>query len=404
MSDLEILDRAFASLTRDLAHSPGPGAAAAMSTARTRRRTKIGAVALATLVVVGGGLTVPRLVFPEDGVAAYGGSAPLDSSALERATDGWLTGWEEWSEHSPKGGGGYTMPACFSDDDLATKQPQVGGGLSRFLGSGFALGIAVLAEYPDAATAERAQSEAYATCRGATTIPVDGVQVRHYAEAPSGTDTSLTDVWTAQIGAQRLTLEIAGRAGTAPAPAIERVAEALVAGLRAGEVQETYEGDPHAADPDAMPQLPEFPSGDLDRALAGWRAASRGSATSVPDTPCLGEEITTGSATGSGGGTPDGVTWSAAAFHDEDAGYERVEAMVDELRDCTGPEMTLEGLSNGVTLVTYDTGGPDGRGAIWLSAVGDRAGLVAVDGADRQMPTDVAQDVATVLHTYLRLP
>ena len=87
MPDLDdlALDRAFTSLTRDLAHSPGPGAAAAIRTSRNRRRTRVGAVALATALVVGGGTTLPRLVFPEGGVAADGGSARFDTAALTQA-------------------------------------------------------------------------------------------------------------------------------------------------------------------------------------------------------------------------------------------------------------------------------------------------------------------------------
>jgi hypothetical protein len=407
MSDLDQLDprldQAFEALTRELARAHAPGAAAAVSTARRRRRTRVGGVALAALVVVGGGLTLPQLLAPEDGVAARGGEAPLDAAALERATEGWLSGWEEWAQYSPKGGGAYSMPGCLSPDVLEERLPQVAGGLSRFLGSELALATAVFTEYPDAATAERVQAGAFPACRG-TTMTVDGAEVWHYAEAPTTSGTSVTDVWTVQIGSERLVLEVAGRAGVAPEAAVERMAEAAVAGLRSGESQETYSGDPYAVDPDARPQLPPVDGGALGRALDGWRSASRASASGIANTPCLAEQVDEGSVAGSSGGTPRGVTWSIGGFADDTAGEARIIAMLAELRACTDWAMSVEELPNGVFLATYDYGGPDGRGALWLAHNSDRAGVIAVDGADRPMPTGVAQGVADSLYASLRLP
>jgi hypothetical protein len=253
MSDLDQLDRALDALTRDLAHAPGPGAGAAMGTARTRRRTRAGAVALAALVVVGGGLTIPRMLSAStDDVAADGAEAPLDAGALEQATQGWLAGWEQWTPNAPQGGGSFSVPACLSGGASGAEQPQIGGGLSRFLGDEFAYASAEFAEYPDARTAEVAQDGSFAICRGATTMTIDGTDVRHYAEPSADVGTAITDVWTVRIGAERLTLEIAGRAGVAPETAVERVAQAVVAGLRSGAVQEQSSGDPNAVGDRAM--------------------------------------------------------------------------------------------------------------------------------------------------------
>ncbi|MBL0749819.1 hypothetical protein [Nocardioides baculatus] len=405
MSDLDQLDRAFDSLTRDLAHTHGPGAAAAMATARSRRRTKVGAVALATLVVVGGGLAVPRMMSASvDGVAANGASAPLDAAALETATEGWLSGWEPWAPNSPKGGGSFSVPECLGSSTTMDQPPQVAWGMSRFVGSEFAMATAMFATYADTTTAETAQARAYATCRGATTTTVDGIEVRHYSEAPTNEGSSVTDVWTARIGAERITLELAGRAGVAPGPAADRVAEAVVAGLRSGEMQESATGDPYAADPSQIPQLPPVMDSDLTRALAGWKAATPASATTIPNIPCLSAQVDSGNVGSSSSGTPMGVSWMIGGFEDEATGPANVQRMLDELRSCTDPRMSVATVAAGVTLVTYDSGGDDGHGALWLHAVGDRAMVTGVTGAADAMPAGVADDVARVMDDWLRIP
>lgn len=402
MPDQDVLDRAFTSFTRDLAHAPSPGAAAAVATARRRRRTRVGAAALAAAVIVGGGLAGPRLLPSGDGVASGADGAPLDAAALETATEGWLTGWEAWERFSPKGGGTFSMPTCFSTEDGRTKAPETGGGMSRFLGDDFAIGQAVLTDYPDVATAEDEQQAAYGACTGATTIEVDGTEVRHVAVPPTDADTVMTDVWTTRIGARRLTFQVGGRAGVAPADVAERVAEAVVAGLRSGEVQEAFDDEPDAPAAVEVPQLPEVMDTDLTDALDGWRAAERGRGSGVPNTPCLSVEVTERASSSSASGSPRGITWALGGFLDETTGRRTVERMVEELRSCDGPAMTVRTLPNGVTLATYQY--DDRHGALWLGAVGDRAGVVAVDGAPTPTPAGVDEAVAEVLDGWLRLP
>ncbi|KQV65754.1 hypothetical protein ASC64_12645 [Nocardioides sp. Root122] len=399
MSDLDRLDRAFESLTRDLAHAPSPGAAAAVTTARRRRRTRVGAVALAALVVVGAGVAAPRLHMSGD-VAGGAGGAPLDAAALEAATQGWLTGWEPWERYSPKGGGGFALPACFATEDGRTKEPGTGGGISRFLGDDFAIGQALFTDYPDAATAQEEQEAAYGACTGATTIEVDGTEVRHVAVAPSDADTAMTDVWTTQVGARRLTFEVGGRAGVAPPDVVDRVAEAVVAGLRSGEVQESFEDEPDAPAAVQVPQLPEVMDSDLTDALAGWRASTRRDASGVPNAPCLSVEASEGALASSSSGTPRGVTWTLGGFTDEETARHTADRMLEEVRGCA--DMTVRTLANGTILATYED--DDGHGAVWLGAVGDRVGVVAVDAAPGPAPEGVDEAVAEVLDGWLQLP
>jgi hypothetical protein len=407
MSD--VLYRAFESLTRDLAHSPGPGAAAAMSTVRTRRRTRVGAVALAALVVVGGGLTVPRMLSSEDGVAAGGGSAPLDTVALSRATEGWITDWEDWDRYSPWGGGGFSTASC-SDAGRQSAEPApepASTGGSRFVSHSGPSAVLVVQQYADADQASSAQDlsgPAPDTCGTTTTYDVDGVQVRHDSiPQEGGTPVMwLGDIWSVRIGADRAVLQLVNDTGVADDATAELVAEALVAGLRDGWTQSGMKPVPPAGP--QTPQLPELSEQDLTRALAGWRAAARTRASGVVDTPCLGLSVSTGTVASSGSGTPRGVTYELGGYADDRSGTERIAAMVEELRTCDDVSMEVEELADGVVLATYDYGGPDGHGALWLAARGDRAGVVGVDGAAGPMPASAHEAVAEVLDGWLSLP
>jgi hypothetical protein len=406
MSD--VLDRAFESLTRDLAHSPGPGAAAAMSTARTRRRTKVGAVALAALVVVGGGLAAPRLLSPEDGVAAGSGSARFDKVALSRATEGWITDWEDWERYSPWGGGGFSTAGC-SDvggpgGESAPEPASTGG--SRFVSHSGASAVLVVQEFADAERASSAHdlsSPAPDTCGTTTIYDVDGVHVRHDSIPQEGGTPLmwLGDIWSVRIGADRAELQLVNDTGVADDATAEDVAEALVAGLRDGWTQSGMETVPPAGP--QTPQLPELPEKDLTRALAGWRGAARTSASGVPNTPCLGLSVSTGTVASSRSGTPHGVTYELGGYDGGQSGAERIAAMVEELRTCDDFSMEVTELGDGVVLATYDYGGPDGHGALWLAARGDRAGAVGVDGAAGPIPAGVDVAVAGVLDDWLSL-
>lgn len=409
MPDLDdlVLDRAFASLTRGLAHSPGPGAAAAITTARKRRRTRVGAVAFAALVVMGGGLAAPR-VLPQDGVASHGGSGRLDAAALDRATEGWISDWEAWERFSPYGSAGFGMPGCLdvAVPEGAPAPEPTSYGTSRFVTPSGATAVVLIERYADPAVAASAQAASRPTpdtCDATTTYDVDGALVRHTSVPPEGDsvgDAWLGDIWSVHIGTGRAEVQLVNDSGVADEAVAERVAQAVVAGLRDGWTMSGM--DAVVPQPPGKGQLAELSQDHLDEALAGWQSTQRVSASSVPNTPCLDEQVDSGSVTSSGGGTPWGVTWAVAGFDGESAGQERIAAMLDELRACADPAMSVDQLADGVTLVTYDYDGPGGHGALWLAANGDRAGVIGVDRADKAMPTGAAEMVADLLRTYLQ--
>lgn len=401
------LDDAFAAFTRDLAHAPSPGAAAAISTARRHRRTRVGGVALAALLAVGGGLAVPGLVGAGDGVAAGGGSARFDRDALAAATDGWIGEWEDWERYSPWGGGGFGAEACATPVSATSAPQPTSTGVSRFVSHSGASAVVVVEGFADATTAREAQDRALPspdTCGTTTTYDVDGVEVRHDSMPPDGDaadDMWLGDVWSARIGDARAELQLVNDAGVADDATVERVAEALVAGLRDGWTQESNDVVPQA---EGKGDLPAWPGADVERALAGWHAAGRMTATGTPNTPCLGESLQSGAVSTETGGTPRGVTHRFAGYADDTSGPEKIETMLAELRACRDAQMRVATLANDVHVATYDTGGAAGRAALWFAAEGDRAALVAVEGADRPMPPGVEEDVADELRAALRLP
>lgn len=248
MPDLDQLDRAFDALARDLSRSPGPGAAAAIATARKRRRTRVGAVALTALVLVGGGLAVPRLAFPEGGVAAGGGAARFDAAALEVATEGWADDWEPWDRSSTKVSGSFGKAGCVDGYTGGGEGPgPTGTASSRFIAAARATAVLVVERYAseaDAAASQDVSGPEPDTCGATTFFIVDGVRVRHDSAPPEGdggayggTDAWLGDVWTVQDGRDRAVLEMVSTVGVAERDTAERVAEALVAGVRDGWTQ-----------------------------------------------------------------------------------------------------------------------------------------------------------------------
>ena len=404
MSDLDhtsSLDRAFEALTRDLAHSPGPGAAAAMSTVRRRRRTRVGAVALAALVVVGGGLTVPRLLFPTDGVAANGGSAPLDATALESATEGWLDGWDL----EARMGGSFSRPGCTALD--ATPLSTERGDTVLFVDDSSA--AVRISGFPDASDLERSwdwQVAALTECDDLgrpEEVPVDGTSVLHWRVGLPDDGARTTDVWIARDGLRVGQLELVTSERAASAESVRGVAEALVAGIRDGWTESGTEQV--APRPLRGTMLPEWPDVDLEGALDGWQSPTERAATTSPNLLCLHDRLNgvTTSITG-GGGSEHGLSYVVAGYDDPAGGTANVEVILDELRACASTDVRLETLPNGVHLATYDTGGPEPENAIWLAANGDRAGMVAVERADRPMPASARQDVADALYEILHLP
>ncbi|MCF6376790.1 hypothetical protein L2K70_04160 [Nocardioides KLBMP 9356] len=400
MSDVDQLDRAFEALARDLAHTHGPGAAAAMATARARRRTKVGAVALATLVVVGGGLAVPRMLFPADGVAANGGSARLDAAALEQATEGWLDGWDL----EARMGGSFDRPGCDALD-ATPLSTQTGTTVLFIDDSSAAIRINGFPDGDDVGRSWDDQVADISACERLGTparVPVDGTTVMHWRVDLDDDGARTTDVWLAKDGLRTGLLELVTPARPAPDASVRGVAEALLAGVRDGWTESgMQQTTPRPLD---VGRLPEWKDVDLEGAFDGWRSPTKRAATTAPNLLCLDDHLDGSTAGTAAGGSPWGLSYRIAGYLDPAEATADVEVILDQLRACDSSDVRLRTLPNGVHVATYDTGGPEPYNALWIAAEGDRAGLVAVERADRALPADVPQDVADALLQILRKP
>lgn len=384
------IDRAFDALTADVTVRAGrPGAAAAMATARRRRRTTLGAAAAVVALSVGAVL-LPQVAPERLGLAAdLPASAPLDVAALEEATDGWITGW---TADDPVGS--FTQPGCIGSP--SSLPPETTLGRSSFAASTHSGTIVALRGYETSAQARASYDARVAeldACRAASgTVVGDyppGTEVRHYrtTSVGSGTDRALTDIWVAVTGQRVGVLEGSTSADAAPDDAVAAVADALVAGLRSGWVQDELE--PVGAQPPTRPQLPRYDERGLTAALDGWRAAEPMDEFATPSTPCLATPHD--GVAGSGSADRQGPYLAVEGYAEPGRrAAQEAERVLEGLRECREVPMTERRLGDGVTVMTYDRGGPVGHGAVWVGSSADRVMLVSVDGADAPVPGTAA--------------
>ena len=397
------IDLAFASLAHDvMLRAAPPAAPVAIGRARRRRRTYAGIAAAAALVVAG--IAMPSLAGSGSGTDLADGvpdAARLDAAALNEATQGWISDWDEGL------GPPFGMPGCLDVPGVevagavslgTTKlagQPSSGAGLTAW-------------ESPDPASLERAWDRSgaiYTDCADLAETdvadPGNGVEVRHWTAAPLPDDPGarLSDVWVARTPTRIGTLTVFTTAGSAPAPTVDAVADALVAGLLDGWTQQVEDPRDTLAVP-RREQLPPFDDAGFKAAVADWRNPGRVEGASEALRACL-PSIRGDSADSSGSSSWGGSYAVAGYLRPGPDAAEEVQAAAKVLRDCEVTQMTELTLPGGVTAFTYDLGTPDGHGAIWLAASADRAVTVAVDRASSPLPEAVGRAVADVVRRVL---
>ncbi len=233
------LDAAFEALEHDIAGlSRGPGAARAVSTARRRRRTSIGAAAAVALVALGG-IVATQVVGTHDTTVEPVGRpspAPFDNAALTKATKGWTGPWGDLT--TPKSGALHKKTL---DPHCLAKLPSAVAPGSTGSGGGIAVTPRVHEmtrswlmlwgdDHPNAARQTYAALvPLFQACHQATP--------RHSytwvdAQAQSWDVSDSQQLWVAQADDAVAIMWMGGSAGAVPDRIDRRVADALVAGLQ----------------------------------------------------------------------------------------------------------------------------------------------------------------------------
>ena len=275
-----------------------------MTTVRRRRRTRVGAVALATLVVVGGGLTVPRLLFPADGVAADGGSAQVRHRGARRARPtGGSSGGRPGSSTRPRRGaspgGGAPTPAGHRTPTPGPRAERAGDLTLRRRHERRQRLCSWSCATPTSA-ARDVRRRRWPTPHRTRAAPrrrttSTACEVRHDSMPPeAGRATPacwLGDIWSVRIGADRARVGAGDRHRRGRRRRTRRGGGrgCCVAGLRDGWTQ-SGDGLGPASPPATEGPAPRRGRTSTSRAaLAGWQVSRpRRAATTSPNLLCLG--------------------------------------------------------------------------------------------------------------------
>lgn len=399
----ERLDAAFDRLAREVGHRPGPGAAAAIRTARRRRTTGIAAVAASVALAVGAGaLTVnladdPPEVRPAE--QPLPAAAPLDQDALSVATEGWASGWTAQTDATAM----TRVPICESVETPGDGPEPDTFGVFTAGRDLTALVVYARVRDPETRSALRQQMvDSVATCPGAQHLepglrPEGATVDRYAAETSDGTDQRM-DVWVTEVGDQVGMLVIGSDAG-GPGPEVdERVTAALVAGT-----QEMWA--PGIDDVVKDPSSGSTPLRTLDQeavmgALGSWTpATTRGIG---PTTPCLDPSWIEDAAGFRGSPvTDEHISVMSYAFPEETSDGALI-TLGRSLVECNSVQVSEWSLGEPapgveVTIYTYDRGGRAGHGALWVAVSDGVVATVEVDQVGTTLPGAVAHDVAAEL-------
>jgi hypothetical protein len=240
------LDAAFARLEQDIAGLSSPrGAGAAIATARRRRRTAIGG-AVAGLALVVGAVAVGQGVASRNasvGPAQLPAPAPFDAPALSAATEGWVSHWGPLSKPGQFSNRGADAPRCLGamakDFDRPAAGPTGGGG--GVLVSHGEESLSSLAQW--SADHQNASSVVYAAvvtsvdaCPNVTSDRPylwEGARAHSWTIRVAGKETQ--HLWVARANNAVGYLWTGGSTGLPPENVDQRVASALVAGLRSSK-------------------------------------------------------------------------------------------------------------------------------------------------------------------------
>ncbi len=392
MPDLD-LDDAFDTLTRELsAQTSSPGAAAAIRQSR-RRRAAIGASAAVVVLALGGALVSQTVgedqVLPAGPDTTLPDPAPLDATALDAATSGWVSGWRPPTEADSSALAGFDQEiACLGAMDEGGSLPEParsGGGL--LVTDGQQIGFMVFADFAeqveDTERMRSAVSAHLSRCAGdsgsVTTYDDRGVAT-HYA-VPADTGVPAQDVWITVLDDRLGILAIVNTQDPPTADVVVAVGRADLAALMSeatySEQDGTEAGAGSASSSSGSSVVYDLvTAADLDPYFTAWPAWSTRGSGDFPKLPCL--------ADGSGGapsstlsGTIGSTAWqSFETFESGTDADAAAGALLDALEACDQVRWDIGRLDlTGATqasIASYE------QGALWVVTSGKGVSTLGV--------------------------
>ena len=408
------LDAAFAALEQDISTlSTSPGAGAAVARARRRRRTTVGAIAGATVLVVGGAVVGQGWSVHDDAVAPADqlpAPALLDGPHLSKATEGWTPAWSTNNQQArlkmgQTFGGGCLMVA-----------PRGRSGIAVLGNSHGDVAAALMSDYGTHAAEEqhdwRGMERRLAACSGAQLVSSfsdpSGAVGHTYRLPATQSGTAPEYEWIVSTGQGIGVLKIFDQSDELPAANNRPVADALLAA-----VQDPSSYDQQGTTPpggvqriDPAKTLGQVWSEALTPALVGWSTpwdprlplADGGSPPSDPACTAGFLKDPSGSSQTVNVGT-DGHEW-VQWFDSESGATQALEQVQRDLKSCATPYAF-----HTVTL-------PDGRPILvgvgpqvfWATRVASHILVLAVPAGDTPPPDEVSLKVGALLEHVLEQP
>lgn len=417
MPDIHDLDEAFRAFEQDIAHvTRAPGAGVAVRSARHRRRTTIGAVAVG-LALVGGAVMIGTGTSGRDDTVRPAGRLPapaaFDGAHLTSATHGWTPAWGPMTDvvrHKiAMSYGGYCFPSLHSGH---------GGirGLANPHGDG---ALAVMSDYGRAVEAQAAwrsverQVERCPEAHPVTSFTVSsGIEGRTYRVDPSGAETAPEYLWIATTGSQVGALKIFGQSNALPAGSNGPVAGFLLAALQdPGSYHDpgTSPGHQHrftsrAGRIDPAKTLGQVWPEPLEPALTGWTTPwlpklDPVAGLSLPQCAGAFDGDTPGPAMTVSVGT-NGYEW-VKWFREDAPAQLAVDALQQALASCPTPyDVHTVTLTSGRPVVV--AAGSDE--VLWFTRVASHVLVLQIPAGSTPPPDEVSLEVGAVLEHVLRQP
>lgn len=409
------LDAAFARLEQDIAGVSSPrGAGLAVTTARRRRRTTVGAIAAVTVLAVGGVAIAQGAGHDESVSPTHQLPAPalLDGPHLSAATAGWTPAWEPGTQQAKETLDQTFGGACFAGvPGVPTGQIAI----HSFGNSHGDLAVAVMSDFGSRTTAANAGwrrlNRQLDTCSGAQRISSFGdpsqARERTYRVVPTENESAPQYVWIVSTGKAIGLLKILDQSDALPASNDRPVADALLAALQdpaSFDQPAKASSNGHLSRIDPTKTLGQVWAEDFGPALAGWDNPWQPQLTHVtgPEMPpCAGE-------------IDSDATGATEMVNVGRNGHEWVGWLQDEAAATTAVAQLQQSMASCATPYTFHTVSlPDGRPVlvgvgqqevVWIERVASHVLLVHIPAGSTPPPDSVSLKVGAVLEHVLEEP